>query len=135
MRSGEPGEPGSREDDDEDLHHFQRVLRFAQRIRLVGGERIKHGRAGGTALNIKNITRFLSAGPECALMVLEVQPIAWSKEMLSHTLRTALKPLITRPDVGGRLKIRLIRDESQGLDLDDMEDYLRRFHSRLTGRG
>lgn len=114
-----------RRDDDPDLRHFQKTLRFAEHVRLMGDGRSKKGER-----SISCASRRLEAGPTCALKVLEVQPIQWPKRVVVKTIMSCLGLLASHPDVADRLEIRLIRDdegEGPNHDLDAIEDWLSRY--------
>ncbi|KAJ6460848.1 hypothetical protein C8R47DRAFT_1160333 [Mycena vitilis] len=107
---------------DEDNHHdyFATIMRFAERVRLVGsGPTRTRGRAVSAPI------RRLTPGPECALKVLEVQPCAWRKRVVARVMLTSLGPLTTHPDVAARLELRLIREPKD--PLDDVEQLLRKY--------
>jgi hypothetical protein len=103
LHNGWRPEYGNKYDDDYD--HFPSIMRFAERVRLVGAGPIRsRGRGLGSA------SRFLKPGSQCALKVLEVQLRVWSKVMVGQVMLNYLRGLTTHPDVAGRLEMRLIRD-------------------------
>lgn len=120
---------GSKQDDDPRQERFRNVMRYAHRIRLVGYGKIEwKGRA------IQSPSMYLRAGPECALRVLEVQPILWGKALVARRIMDNMTSLTTHPEVAGGLVFRLIRDsEGQGdnTGLDDIEKWLESYQ-RLT---
>lgn len=125
-------EYGPRVDDDPDLHHFQKMLEYAQRVRLVGAGRNKtRGRCKQSSI------RMLEPGPSCAMRVLEVQPLLWSPRLVAHTLTHCLGMLTIHPDTVERLEIRLIRDdEGEGPNdhMDEIEEWLRCYQNTKTGQ-
>ncbi|KAJ7342534.1 hypothetical protein DFH08DRAFT_811617 [Mycena albidolilacea] len=103
---------GGKHDDDYD--HFPSIMRFAERVRLVGAGPLNsrgHSRASAP--------RLLQPGPRCALKVLEVQPRVWSKVGVGQVMLNYLRGLTTHPDVAGRLEMRLIRDANDPLGPDE----------------
>ncbi|KAJ7342539.1 hypothetical protein DFH08DRAFT_874487 [Mycena albidolilacea] len=124
LHNGWRPEYGNKYDDDH--AHFPSIMRFAERVRLVGAGPISsRGRGLGSP------SRFLKPGPQCALKVLEVQPRAWSKTFLVLILLRHLGDLTTHPDVAGRLEVRLIRDADDPLVPDeDVRARLRAYHAR-----
>ncbi|KAJ6619773.1 hypothetical protein B0H10DRAFT_1946591 [Mycena sp. CBHHK59/15] len=107
---------------DDDHGRFQVIMRFAERVRLLGAGPI---RSRGRALS--SATRILRAGPECALKILEVQPRTWGRWYLARVMLGQLGPLTTHPDVAERLEVRLIRDaEVPFEDLEAIKTNLRR---------
>ncbi|KAJ6586314.1 hypothetical protein DFH09DRAFT_1143115, partial [Mycena vulgaris] len=124
LHSGWRPEYGVKQDDDD--AHFALIMRFAERVRLIGaGPRRSRGRGLGSA------TRILVPGPECALRVLEIQPRAWRKWFLSRIMLENLGPLTTHPDVAARLEIRLIRDINDPLeDVEEVKARLRAYQAR-----
>lgn len=125
---------GSRADDDADLAHFQSFLRVAERLRLVGPEAFTEFRQRA----VKCSSRRLTAGPECAMRVLEVQPGAWEMRLLMHTMMSCLGPLAVHSDVAGRLQVRLIRDEKEEGAVENeekwgkIEGWLKRYQKVAT---
>lgn len=114
---------GPRTDDDPKLQHFQKILRFAERIRLVG-EGPSNAMANGQkrpGRSISCASRRLVAGPDCGLRVLEVQPLQWPKRLVVRTVMSCLGLLTTHPDVAERLEVRLIRD-NEHLDGEEEEE-------------
>ena len=106
------------------------MLRFAERVRLVGEGQSKTGER-----SISSPSRRLTAGSECALRVLEIQPISWNKPILVRTVVPCLGRLTTHPDVADRLEIRLVRDgggEESNDDLDEIERWLMRYQELRT---
>lgn len=159
-------EDKSREDDDPDLRHFQTLMQFAERIRLVGaiqpsgrsiqcassrrtlGRAIELARGGP----IHGVSRRLKAGSDCALKVLEIQPLLWPKRSVTRTVLSCLGPLATHVDVAQRLEVRLIADregaepcfdvdeeyneyfdEEVNEELDAIKDWLRRYQGLRDG--
>ncbi|KAJ7136629.1 hypothetical protein C8R44DRAFT_767519 [Mycena epipterygia] len=118
-------EYGSKQDDDPG--HFQFIMRFAERVRLVGaGPTWSRGRW------LSSPSRVLYPGRECALRVLEVQPRTWRKWLLSKVMLINLGPLTTHPDVAARLEVRLIRDPDDVLeDVDKIKADLRAYQARM----
>ncbi|KAJ7342525.1 hypothetical protein DFH08DRAFT_963267 [Mycena albidolilacea] len=96
-------EYGSKHDDD--YERFPIIMRFAERVRLVGAHPI---RSCGRDIGAQE--RFLEPGRKCALRVLEVQPRAWLKVMLVGVMINYLGALTTHPDVAERLEVRLARN-------------------------
>ncbi|KAJ7191366.1 hypothetical protein B0H12DRAFT_1305449 [Mycena haematopus] len=127
LHNGWRHEYGDKHDDDYD--HFPFIMRFAERVRLVGaGPICSRGRSLGSAV------RFLRPGPECALKVLEVQPCAWSKDFLVLVMLKNLGPLTTHPDVATRLEVRLVRDAADPLvDDEEVKAVLRRYQAQREG--
>ncbi|MCJ1361090.1 hypothetical protein MMC16_000187 [Acarospora aff. strigata] len=112
------------QNEDVDFAHFRKVMQFAERVRLVGDRRHKKSSWADQRAKTK-----LGVGPECALRVLEVQPLVWPKRFVTGTIRIGLGQLTTHPDVAKRLEIHLIRDdEGQGEneELDEIDEWLRR---------
>lgn len=73
-----------RVDDDRDLHHFRKVMQYAERVRMVGDIKRGYGRASYAF-------KYLIGGLSCALKVLEVQPIEWSEGRVMRTLKSGLR--------------------------------------------
>ncbi|KAJ7087674.1 hypothetical protein B0H15DRAFT_842813 [Mycena belliarum] len=118
-------EYGSKHDDD--YAHFPFIMRFAQRVRLVGaGPIVSHGRTLSSAM------RILVPGPECALRILEVQPRAWRKWDVARIMLEHLGALTTHPDVAARLEVRLIRATED--PLEDSEVVKTRLRDFQAGR-
>ncbi|KAJ6460836.1 hypothetical protein C8R47DRAFT_1242147 [Mycena vitilis] len=109
LQRGWRPEYGPKQDDDRE--HFPFIMRFAERVRLIGA-----GPARSRGRSLSSPTRVLVPGPECALKVLEIQPRAWRKWFLASILLTSLGPLTTHPDVAARLQLRLIRDTADPLE-------------------
>lgn len=106
-------------------------MRFAERIRVVGEGRPKTDRRA-----LSSAMRVLRSGSECALTVLEVQPITWQTRMLGRVLVGCLRPLTTHPDVAERLEICLIRDdegEGPNNSLDETAAWLKRYQRLPRG--
>ncbi|KAJ7022666.1 hypothetical protein C8F04DRAFT_234300 [Mycena alexandri] len=116
---------------DDDPEHFAFIMRFAERIRLVGsGPIISRGR--GTATG----GRALAPGPECALKVLEVQPRAWRRWYLARIMMMNLCELTTHADVAERLEVRLIRDTEDPLeDVEALKGRMREWQKRREENG
>ncbi|KAJ7785320.1 hypothetical protein DFH07DRAFT_1054643 [Mycena maculata] len=114
------------EKEDTDRARFPRIMRFAERVRLVGpGPILSRGRSLASPM------RILTPGPECALRVLEVQPRAWRRWFLARVMMSSLGPLTTHPDVAARLEVRLIRDTDDPLeDLSAVKARLREYQAR-----
>ncbi len=119
--------PGNRPplDDDTDQKHFRKTMRIAERVRLVG--------SGHPVINTPDervaVQRYY-AGGQCALRVLEVQPIQWGCRILRHTVSSSLETIIVRSDVLHQLEFRLVRDDDgQGLspDIEKTAAWVRRF--------
>ncbi|KAJ7701177.1 hypothetical protein B0H17DRAFT_1176568 [Mycena rosella] len=111
---------------DDDPEHFAFIMRFAERVRLVGSGPIRsRGRGLSSAM------RILRPGPACALRVLEVQPRAWRKWFVSRIMLENLGPLTTHPDVAARLEVRLIRDADDPLEsVEEVKARLRAYQAR-----
>ncbi|KAJ7640674.1 hypothetical protein DFH06DRAFT_619697 [Mycena polygramma] len=116
---------------DDDRAHFPLIMRFAERVRLIGAGPI---RSRGRSLS--SPTRVLVPGPECALKVLEIQPRAWRKWFLARVLLTSLGPLTTHPDVAARLELRLIREPADPLeDVAQLKAALREYQAEKERDG
>ncbi|KAJ7611704.1 hypothetical protein FB45DRAFT_875266 [Roridomyces roridus] len=114
---------------DDDYEHFTRVMRFAERVRLVGAGPVKSlGRPMGSP------ARKLQPGPVCALKILEIQPRTTSLPCLSYILLDHMGAVTTHPDVAAKkLQVRLIRDMDDLLQSDEeVKDILREYH-RMGG--
>ncbi|KAJ6562553.1 hypothetical protein B0H19DRAFT_1144940 [Mycena capillaripes] len=122
-------EYGSKHDDD--LDHFSFIMRFAERVRLVGaGPTRSRGRA------LSSGSRFLVPGSECALKVLEIQPRVWRKWFLARVMLENLGSLTTHPDVATRLNLRLIRDADDPLeDVEQVKAELRKYQAQKEEHG
>lgn len=113
---------GSKRDDDVGQERFKNVMRYAHRIRLVGYGKIEWKRRA-----IQSAQKYLEAGPECALRVLEVQPILWGQQLVARRIAENLGSLVTHPQVAEQLEFRLIRDteeEGENLELDNIQHWL-----------
>ncbi|KAF7344353.1 hypothetical protein MSAN_01916300 [Mycena sanguinolenta] len=103
-----------RRPDDDYYKHFAFIMRFAERVRLVGtGPFRSIGGPMGAPSPV------LIPGRECALKVLEVQPRTWSLQHLAGVVRERLSQLIRHPDVAARLEVRLIRETDDALGDDE----------------
>ncbi|KAJ7176307.1 hypothetical protein C8R43DRAFT_557042 [Mycena crocata] len=122
-------EYGSKTDDDPD--HFPLIMHFAERVRLVGsGPTFSRGRS------LSSPVRILRPGPECALKILEVQPLRWRKWAVARIMLSNLAPVTTHPDVAERLQVRLIRDTVDPLeDVEDLKARLREYQARKEKKG
>lgn len=114
-------------DSDPHLAHFESCLRFAERLRLVGFNKHNSKLSG---VSLKCESRRLTAGPECTVRVLEVQPGKWGSAELSWAVKSCLGNLFVHPDVAARLQVRLIRDGKEGAAEDEekwagMEEWLK----------
>lgn len=87
-------------DHDPHLRRFQTLVKFTERMRLVGGH---HWHTSG------RIPRLLLPGRECAIRLLEVEPLMWSWEILQSAIHSCLLTLLAHPDVTRRLEISVIR--------------------------
>ncbi|KAJ7029651.1 hypothetical protein C8F04DRAFT_1264731 [Mycena alexandri] len=116
---------------DDDPEHFAFIMRFAERIRLVGaGPTISRGLGTPTGGLIP------APGPECALKVLEVQPRAWRRWYLGNIMIMNLFELTTHPDVAERLEVRLIRDTEDPLEgVEALKRRMREWQKRHEGQG
>ncbi|KAJ7042931.1 hypothetical protein C8F04DRAFT_1075308, partial [Mycena alexandri] len=102
-------EYGSKHDDDP--AHFAFVMRFAERVRIVGTSATLT-----TGRGISSAARKLVPGSHCALKVLEVQPRAWRRQHLVGVMLEKMGELTTHSDVAERLETRLIRDTDDPLE-------------------
>jgi hypothetical protein len=117
-------EYGSRQGDDPYLRHFQAVLTFAERLRLVG--HVTPSKTGRRSVQCS--ARRLTAGGRCALRVLEVQPLSWNKRIVTQTILSGLRLIASYPDVAEQLEVRLIGDDEGELEgdmWDEIKDWLR----------
>lgn len=87
-------------DHDPHLRRFQTIIQFTERIRLVGGY-IWHAE--------RRHPRLLLPGRECAIRLLEVEPLLWSWGIVRTVFYDCLLSLLKHPDVKRRLEITLIR--------------------------
>ncbi|KAJ7118947.1 hypothetical protein C8R44DRAFT_186576 [Mycena epipterygia] len=126
-RASRPEYPSRKNDDP---HHFERIMRFAERVRLVGaGPRLSGGRS------ISSGSHFLEPGPKCALKILEIQPRTWGRWYLAQIMLGQIGPLTTHPDVAERLEVRLIRDADDPLeDIEEVKARLRRYQEDRENR-
>ncbi|KAJ7443864.1 hypothetical protein FB451DRAFT_1435068 [Mycena latifolia] len=115
-------EYGDRHDDDDS--HFALVMRFAERVRLLGpGPNMSNG------LSLSSGPRRLVPGTECGLRVLEVQPRAWMKAAVEQVVLEHMLELTAHPDVAPCLEIRLIRETADPFEgLEDVRERLRHYH-------
>ncbi|KAJ7809178.1 hypothetical protein B0H14DRAFT_3760051 [Mycena olivaceomarginata] len=112
---------------DDDYDHFPSIMRFAERVRLVGA-----GPLNSRGHLLVSVPRLLQPGPQCALKVLEVQPRVWSKVVVGQVMLNYLRGLTTHPDVAGRLEVRLIRDADDPLGPDEeVKAVLQAFQARM----
>lgn len=87
-------------DHDPYLHRFQTIVKYTERMRLVGGHSWEtKGR----------IPRLLIPGQECAIRLLEVEPLHWSWGILQNVIHSCFLTLLAHPDVTRRLEISVIR--------------------------
>ncbi|KAJ7176306.1 hypothetical protein C8R43DRAFT_557026 [Mycena crocata] len=122
-------EYGSKTDDDPD--HFPLIMRFAERVRLVGS-----GPVSSSGRSLSSAMRILRPGPECALKILEVQPLTWRKWAVADIMLSNLAPVTTHPDVAERLQVRLIRDTVHPLeDVEDVKERLRKYQAYREENG
>lgn len=116
-------EYGPKLDDDHD--HFPFIMRFAERVRLIGS-----GPTRSRGRGLSSAARILVPGKDCALKVLEVQPRAWRKWFLARIMLVNLGRLTTHPDVAERLELRLIRDTDDPLeDVEQVKAALRKYQA------
>ncbi|KAJ7494430.1 hypothetical protein B0H11DRAFT_936348 [Mycena galericulata] len=121
LGGGQRPEYGSRHDDDHE--RFVTIMRFAERVRLVGPPPVH-----SSGRSIQSPYRVLRPGAECALRILEVQPRRWPLSALVATMLHQLGPLTTHPDVAARLEVRLIRDPDDLIQSDEeVKDILRKY--------
>lgn len=95
-------------DDDPHLRRFQTIVKFAERMRLVGEH---HYHTSAATL------RLLLPGRNCAIKMLEVEPLTWSWEILQRVIHSCLLTLLAHPDVTRRLEISVIRTRDYKEDL------------------
>ncbi|KAJ7042926.1 hypothetical protein C8F04DRAFT_1075286 [Mycena alexandri] len=108
-------EYGSKHDDDP--AHFAFVMRFAERVRIVGTSvSLPMGHGLSSASRKSSVGRKLVLGSQCAVKVLEVQPRAWRRQYLAGVMLWRMGELTTHSDVAERLEIRLIRDTDDPLE-------------------
>ncbi|KAI9723683.1 MAG: hypothetical protein M1812_000983 [Candelaria pacifica] len=135
---------GRRRDDDYDLSRLGKILEVAERVRLVGGRSRPDTDSLGRRKwygRIKYVSyRWLAPGNECAVRVLEVQPITWRKRNVARNLVSCLTAITTHADVVGRgLEIRLIRDDEgdehpvDEVELNRIERWLRYYQGLTVG--
>ncbi|KAJ6470519.1 hypothetical protein C8R45DRAFT_1015858, partial [Mycena sanguinolenta] len=110
---------------DDDYNHFATIMRFAERVRLVGAGPFRS--IGGP---MSTQSPVLVPGQECALKVLEVQPRTWSTHRLADVM-LHLSQFTTHPGVVADLEVRLIRDTNDALgDDEEIKTVLREYQAR-----
>lgn len=124
-------EPRKDEVDIMQAQHFTKMVRFAERIRVIGPGKDERMMAWGS------LKKNLSPGPArnvCTVRILEVQPVMIGAQRMWMSLMMGLKEFIRPPDVTGKVELKMIRDGFGGKgqqdadeDLDVLEDILRRW--------
>ncbi|KAJ6470521.1 hypothetical protein C8R45DRAFT_1015868, partial [Mycena sanguinolenta] len=118
---------------DEDYNHFASIMRFAERVRLVGASPFRSmGHMGTPKPQSMPIP---TLGRECALKVLEVQPRTWNTQHLAGVMLARLRQLTTHPDVAADLEVRLIRDTDDVLGDDEQIKTALREYQACKERG
>ena len=98
-------------DHDPHLRRLQTIVQFSERMRLVGGHYWHTSRRHA---------RLLLPGRECAIRLLEVEPLTWSWEIVRNAIHSCLLNLLAHPDVTRRLRISVIRATDYKDDLHYM---------------
>lgn len=119
-------------DDEHTLLHLCKRLSHAERIRLVGSALITINSEGKRMVSI---LKPIVSGYQCALRILEIEPVGWDHIGTAQTLIRCFTALTAHPDVSDRLDIRLIRDIEKGnfslgeedSILDKTEDWLENY--------
>ncbi|KAK7044438.1 hypothetical protein R3P38DRAFT_3388809 [Favolaschia claudopus] len=110
----------------DDRENFPFIMRYAERVRLVGA-----GPVSSRGRGLSSPSRILKPGPECALKVLEVQPRCWRRWSVARVMLNHLGPLTTHPEVAERLEVHLIRDPHDPfVDNEEIKTYLRNYEAR-----
>lgn len=101
-----------------------RTLQYAERLRVVVTEWPRQPFP----------PKKLFPGSDCAVKVVELQPVNWSLPMVIHILELCW-PILSHSDVKGKLEIILIREESR-LDneepVDEIESFLFKVNQQLN---
>lgn len=129
--SYESGRGSGKDHDDPDVCRLLEAMRYAERVRIVGGsspyeykKRIVLSAVDGPVV-----------GPECALRVLEVQPVQWNMERIRDTVTSfgcmTIHPNKGEVNIAKRVRLRLILDERENGDTDEILKLLQRYQDCL----